>query len=135
MKQLLEENLSAILRTSVFPESLDMLTHMGHSDVNFIHLLVACCLNPQAGSDPGTQMVECSFREVGCVATVHPDELAAHLDTQIHYHTSVSIASKFHTISVFVVDLEPIFSTEFGGIIMIYLDTTFHIPGSNGSLD
>jgi hypothetical protein len=70
-------------------------------------------------------MVECSFREVGCLATVHPEELAAHLDTQIHYHTSVSIASKFHTISVF--------PTAFGGIVMIYLDT-FHMPGCNGSL-
>jgi hypothetical protein len=76
---------------------------MGHSDVNFIHLLVTCCLSPQAGSDQGTQVVECSFREVGCLATVHQDELAAHLDTQIHYHTSVSIASKFRAISVFAV--------------------------------
>jgi hypothetical protein len=35
-------------------------------------------------------MVECTFREVGCLAAVNPDEMAAHLDTQIHYHTSVS---------------------------------------------
>jgi hypothetical protein len=91
-------------------------------------------LNPQAGPDSGTQVVECSFREVGCLATVHPDELAAHLDTQIHYHTSVSVTSKFHTISMFVfVDLQTIFRTEFGGIFVIYLDT-FHMTASNGSL-
>jgi hypothetical protein len=103
MKQLLEENFSAVLCTSISPENLDKYTHMGHSDVKFMHLMVTCCLNPQTGSDSGTQVLECSFREVGCLAAVHPDELAAHLDTQIHYHTSVSIASKFHTVSVFVI--------------------------------
>ncbi|PNF35131.1 hypothetical protein B7P43_G09481 [Cryptotermes secundus] len=45
--------------------------------------------NHQGGIESGTQVVECSFREVGCLAAVHPDELAAHLDTQIHYHTSL----------------------------------------------
>ena len=40
-------------------------------------------------------MVECTFREVGCLAAVHPDDMAAHLDTQIHYHTGVSVSSEF----------------------------------------
>ncbi|KDR22761.1 TNF receptor-associated factor 6 isoform X1 [Zootermopsis nevadensis] len=44
---------------------------------------------PQKGQDLGSQMVDCSFREVGCLASVHPDELVTHLDTQIHYHTSL----------------------------------------------
>lgn len=40
-------------------------------------------------------MVECAFREVGCLAAIHSDEMAAHLDTQIHYHTGVSATLEF----------------------------------------
>jgi len=45
--------------------------------------------NGQDGGESGSRMVECTFREVGCLAAVHPDEMAAHLDTQIHYHTGL----------------------------------------------
>ena len=42
--------------------------------------------------------MECTFREVGCLAALHPDEMAAHLDTQIHYHTGVSATSDFRIV-------------------------------------
>jgi TNF receptor-associated factor 6 len=45
--------------------------------------------NGQDGGESGSQMVECTFREVGCLAAVHPDDMPAHLDTQIHYHTGL----------------------------------------------
>lgn len=47
------------------------------------------------GRESCPPLVECTFREVGCLTAVNPDEMAAHLDTQIHYHTSVSAASVF----------------------------------------
>jgi hypothetical protein len=58
-------------------------------------ILFASCFNPQDGGESGSRMVECAFREVGCLAAVHPDEMAAHLDTEIHFHTGVSATSEF----------------------------------------
>jgi hypothetical protein len=60
-----------------------------------VFALFTFCFNPQDGGESGSRVVECTFREVGCLVSVHPDELATHLDTQIHYHTSVSATSKF----------------------------------------
>jgi hypothetical protein len=80
--------LSGVCHISVFTKSCrqtEMLKAL-------MFALFTCCLNPQEGQDLDTQMVDCSFREVGCLATLHPDELVTHLDTQIHYHTSVSLS-------------------------------------------
>lgn len=57
-------------------------------------LLFTFCFNLQDGEESGLRMVECTFREMGCLAAVHPDEMAAHLDTQIHYHIGVSATSE-----------------------------------------
>jgi len=57
-------------------------------------ILFTSCFNPQDRGESGSRMVECTFREVGCLAAVHPDEMAGHLDTQIHYHTGVSGTSR-----------------------------------------
>jgi hypothetical protein len=59
-------------------------------------LSFAFYFNPQDGGESGLRMAECTFREVGCLAAVHPDEMATHLDTQIHYHTGVCVTSEFH---------------------------------------
>ncbi|XP_069675401.1 TNF receptor-associated factor 6-like [Periplaneta americana] len=55
--------------------------------------------NQQEGHNSRSQLIECSFRHVGCLATVHPNDLAAHIDTQIHYHISLlsSAYSKLQT--------------------------------------
>ena len=38
----------------------------------------------------GSQLVECSFREVGCHSVLHCDQIPAHLESQLHHHVNVS---------------------------------------------
>ncbi|PSN39060.1 hypothetical protein C0J52_10098 [Blattella germanica] len=40
-----------------------------------------------------SQLMECSFRDVGCLSVVHTDEMPGHLDSQIHHHINLLSAA------------------------------------------